>query len=248
MNRGRSRKSRDRFQGFHPEAFRFFRRLARNNHKPWFDRHRSVYDQQVAGALRGLFEALLPVVLALDPDFDIAGKTGANFSRINRDIRFARDKSPYRRNLYLYFSHPRNQRRDTRLYVGLSADGVTCGFAAYDGRSSCLELLLKPRRARNPQPLDAFVRRLKRRYQIYWHGRERGEWKKYSGSPQTEKEWKRCRAWVIRKQFPASRRALRSPNFAREVAKIFRELFPVYAYTTIEGPRGERALGRPRPR
>ncbi|MGH9863374.1 MAG: DUF2461 family protein, partial [Candidatus Acidiferrales bacterium] len=75
------------FRGFQPEAFRFFRLLARNNHKPWFDRHREVYDEQVAGALKGLFEELAPVALRLSPDFDVSGKTGRNFSRINRDIR-----------------------------------------------------------------------------------------------------------------------------------------------------------------
>jgi uncharacterized protein (DUF2461 family) len=83
-------KSGPRFSGFHPEAFRFFRRMARNNRKPWFDRHRHIYDQHISGALRALFEELVPFVLSLDDDFEISGKTGRNFSRINRDIRFAR--------------------------------------------------------------------------------------------------------------------------------------------------------------
>ncbi|MFQ5779132.1 MAG: DUF2461 family protein, partial [Terriglobia bacterium] len=63
-----------RFQGFHPEAFRFFRRLARNNHKPWFDRNRALYQQHVAGALKGLFEELAPTMMELDPDFELSGK------------------------------------------------------------------------------------------------------------------------------------------------------------------------------
>jgi len=235
-------KARPRFQGFHPEAFRFFRRLARNNHKPWFDKNRPIYDQHVAGALRGLFEELVPAMLALDPDFEISGKTGRNFSRINRDIRFARDKSPYRRNLYLYFGRHGDRGADTRLYVGLSADGITCGLAAYDGRDSSLERLLKPRRAQQPAEFEKAIRRLARRYEMYWHGTEKGEWRKYPGYPRTDKEWKRCRAWVIRRQFPATRRELRSPRFAHQVEKIFQELFPLYAFSSLEGFRGERAL------
>jgi len=148
-------RERPRFRGFHPEAFRFFRRLARSNHKPWFDRNRALYEEHVAGALKGLFEALAPRMLALDPGFEVSGKTGRNFSRINRDIRFARDKSPYRRNLYLYFI-PRGAESDTRLYVGLSAEGVTCGYAARNGRespeASGLARLLKPRRANWKRP------------------------------------------------------------------------------------------------
>ncbi len=221
-------KPRPRFEGFDPQAFAFFRRLARNNHKPWFDKNRPVYDHYVAGALKALFEELVPVVLKLDPDFDISGKTGRNFSRINRDIRFARDKSPYRRNLYLYFG-PANSESDTRLYVGLSADAVPCGFATYGGRDSDLERA-KARRAAHPAPVDRMLRRFGRRYEIYWHGTERGEWRKYSGAPRTDKDWKRCRAYVVRRVFPSSRRELRSPAFARTVARIFRDLFPLYSF------------------
>jgi len=235
-------KPRPRFRGFHPEAFRFFRRLARNNHKPWFDRHRAVYEEHVAGALKGLFEALAPRLLRLDFSFEVSGKTGRNFSRINRDIRFARDKSPYRRNLYLYFI-PRGAESDTRLYVGLSAEGVTCGFAARNGRGSTMERLLKPRRLKNPPALERFLRRL-RAYEMYWHGRQRGDWKKYLGAPRTDRDWKRCRSFVVRRKFPPSRRALRSPAFARRVEKIFRRLFPLYAFATLEGGRGDRALPR----
>ena len=249
-------RERPRFRGFHPEAFRFFRRLARSNHKPWFDRNRALYEEHVAGALKGLFEALAPRMLALDPGFEVSGKTGRNFSRINRDIRFARDKSPYRRNLYLYFI-PRGAESDTRLYVGLSAEGVTCGYAARNGRespeASGLARLLKPRRAKNPARLERFLRRLLlrgkrsgqgRRYEMYWHATERGEWKKYSGAPKSNRDWKRCRSFVVRRKFPPGRRTLRTPAFARAAEKIFRELFPLYAFTAIEGPTGERALHR----
>ena len=236
-------RERPRFRGFHPEAFRFFRRLARSNHKPWFDRHRAVYEEHVAGALKGLFETLAPRMLALDPDVEVSGKTGRNFSRINRDIRFARDKSPYRRNLYLYFI-PRGAESDTRLYVGLSAEGVTCGYAARNGRDSALTRLLKPRRAKNPAALDRVIQRLRRRYEMYWHATERGKWKKYLGAPKSDRDWKRCRSFVVRRMFPPGRRTLRSAAFARAAEKIFRELFPLYAFTAIEGPTGERALHR----
>jgi len=42
-----------------------------------------------------------PTVLALDDRFDATGRTGANFSRINRDIRFAKDKTLYKTQMYL---------------------------------------------------------------------------------------------------------------------------------------------------
>ena len=225
-----------RFRGFHPEAFRFFRQLARNNHKPWFDKNRPIYEEHVSGALKGLFEELAPPMLRLDPEFEISGKTGKNFSRINRDIRFARDKSPYRGNLYLYFGRHGTD-LGTRLYVGLSADGVTCGFAAYHGRGSEMEEFLKPRRAREPAAVERILARHSRRYEMYWHAMERGEWKKHPGRPQSDTDWARCQALIVRRLFPPSHLALRLPRFARQIEKIFRELFPLYAFATREAAR-----------
>ncbi len=114
----------------------------------------------------------------------------------------------------------------------------------YNGRHSALARLLKPRRASNPQLLERLVRRLSRKYEMYWYATERGAWTQYPGAPRSEKDWKRCRAWVVRKRFPSERQQLRSAGFTREVARIFRELFPLYAFSAIEGRAGEQALKR----
>jgi uncharacterized protein (TIGR02453 family) len=114
------------FVGFTSDSFGFFRELAQNNNKAWFDQNRERYDRHVVGAFRGLLEALQPFLLKLNPHFETGGKTGRNFSRINRDIRFSKDKSPYKPNYYLYiFNRSREPQSDGRLYVGLSAECIT---------------------------------------------------------------------------------------------------------------------------
>src|SRR5580692_10906479 len=77
-----------------PATLRFFRDLKRNNRKEWMDANRDRYRADVVAPFRALLSALAPYVIQLHPDFDTAGRTGVNFSRINRDIRFARDKTP----------------------------------------------------------------------------------------------------------------------------------------------------------
>src|SRR5215472_6186967 len=157
----------DSFQGFAQESFRFFRDLAKNNNKPWFDAHREVYETYVVGAFRSLLATLEPFLLELNPYFEISGKTNANFSRINRDIRFSKDKAPYKSNYYLYVYDTRRSRKtDGRLYVGLSADCLTVGFATYSawvrGKTSALELVFprhfQKERALFDQLLDQSVR------------------------------------------------------------------------------------------
>src|SRR6476661_410000 len=111
---------------FTRETFRFFRDLARNNRKVWMDANRERYQEFVVKPFRRFLEELSPAVLRLDSRFDTAGRTGANFSRINRDIRFAKDKTPYRAQMYLKVSAPFSGETG-QLYAGISADAVTAG-------------------------------------------------------------------------------------------------------------------------
>src|SRR4029077_10026090 len=84
-----------------PATLRFFRDLKRNNRKEWMDANRDRYRADVDTPFRALLTAMTPELTHLHPDFDTAGRTGVNFSRINRDIQFARDKTPYHPHIYM---------------------------------------------------------------------------------------------------------------------------------------------------
>lgn len=237
------------FSGFTAESFDFFRSLARNNHKSWFDENRERYDRHVVGVFRGLLRSLDTIVLALNPHFEVGGKTNGNFSRINRDIRFSKDKTPYALNYYLYIYDGRQTRQATgRLYVGLNADCVTVGFATYAawqaGESSSLQSVFRRRfvshRAIFDDLLDRVVRR--GRYQTYWHrnekidpkkgGAKKAEWVQHPGLPRQNEEWLTLQAWIVRKVFEPNARGIGTPAFARKVESIFRDLYPLYLFTT----------------
>ena len=91
---------------FSREIFRFFKDLSRHNKKTWMDANRERYQASVVRPFRRLLEETAPAVLALDDRFDTAARNGQNFSRINRDIRFAKDKTPYRPQMYLKYAVP----------------------------------------------------------------------------------------------------------------------------------------------
>src|SRR5207302_7380145 len=167
------------------ETFRFFRELSRNNAKEWMDENRERYQSAVVQPLRGLLEELTPAVRRLYPAFDVSGRTGVNFSRINRDIRFAKDKTPYRPQMYLMFpSRGGKNRRPGELYVGVTEDVVTAGFRAYfdrDTKASALGLRIR----QAPKWCALHKRRIARRYESYWYSMEKGEWTKNDGWPLT---------------------------------------------------------------
>src|SRR5579862_6580237 len=206
---------------FSQETFRFFRELGRNNHKPWMDENRERYRTVIVEPFRELLERLTPAARKLNPRFAVGGRVGENFTRINRDIRFARDKSPYRTQMYLFFAEPEG---GAELYVGLSAETATCGFRVQsEGRDSPLATVGRARGREN----TAWIARQKRRfakYDSYWYATEKGDWAKHNGWPVNPEDWKKFQGWVVRRKLApiAATRA----GFEREVGKIFREVYP----------------------
>jgi uncharacterized protein (TIGR02453 family) len=220
---------------FGKEIFRFFRELSRNNKKVWMDANRERYQETVVLPFRRLCEELSPAVLKLDPRFDAMGRRGTNFSRINRDIRFAKDKTLYRTQMYLKFSpHFSGDGEIGQLYTGISADTVTVGFRIYSGskrKESALGRIAEPRALADPSRLTQQKKRLARRYESYWYSSEKGEWKKHDGWPVNPEDWKKIQGWVVRRKFAPA--AATRVSYPREAAKIFRELFPLLRFTSL---------------
>jgi len=220
---------------FRRETFQFFKELGRNNHKEWMDANRERYQSAVVQPFRRLLEELAPTALKLDSGFDTSGRTGPNFSRINRDIRFAKDKTPYKTQMYLKFSVPAPQKRETgQLYVGLSKDTVTAGFRIYSGgkrKESTLALIAEPRVLASPRWVAKQKTRLGRRYESYWYTMEKGEWTKHPGWPAAVDNWKKILAWIVRRKLSPS--AAMRASFPGDVAKVFRDLYPFVRFTSL---------------
>lgn len=71
----------------------FLAQLARNNNRPWFETHRPDYERA-----RSLFESLVvELILGIGRFEDMGGVTPKDsVMRIHRDVRFSKDKSPYK--------------------------------------------------------------------------------------------------------------------------------------------------------
>ncbi len=217
---------------FGAETFRFFRELGRNNRKAWMDENRERYRAHVVEPLRALLAALTPAAQKLNPEFDVSGRTGRNFSRINRDIRFAADKSPYRTQMYLTFSDQRAaDGDDAQLYVGVSPEAVTSGFRIYgQGRDSRLARTAIPRATAHAAWLAQQARRLGKKYDSYWYSVQKGEWTKHDGWPTHPDNWKRLKGWIVRRKMKPA--AATRAGFPIQVSKIFREVFPLYQFAS----------------
>jgi uncharacterized protein (TIGR02453 family) len=84
------------FAGYRSEAFEFLEGLAADNTKAFFDAHRSTYDNAIAAPTRRLVDEMTPLLRsAVHPEVRGEAKVGRSLFRINRDVRFAKDKTPY---------------------------------------------------------------------------------------------------------------------------------------------------------
>jgi uncharacterized protein (TIGR02453 family) len=220
---------------FSKDTFQFFRELGKNNHKVWMDENRERYRECIVQPFRRFLEDLAPAVLQLNADFDVSGRTGANFSRINRDIRFAKDKTLYKTQMYVKFQRPSlGDRESGQLYVGLSTDTVTVGFRIYSGskrKESALALIVQPRVTGNPRWVARQKRRLSRTYESYWYSTVKGEWTKHESWPTNIEDWKKIQAWIVRKKMKPS--AATQPAFCKEIVKVFKDLYPLLKFTGI---------------
>lgn len=219
---------------FTAETPRFFRELKRNNRKEWMDANRGRYRQHVVEPMRRLLDAIGPAMLKLDAGFSVGGRTGENFSRINRDIRFSSDKRPYRPQMYLLFSRAAEKGREGgQLFVNIGAEAVTAGFRIYSmNRQGVLARLGAPRAMENGAWLARQQNKLGRRFESYWYASENGEWTKHPGWPRGARDWKRAKGWVVRKKFSSS--AATRPGFTDECARVLREVFPLYRFCCLE--------------
>ena len=96
----------DDFQGFSKGFFDFFRELSDNNNKAWFAENKVRYEAKIVSPILAFVEEMGPRLNKISPHF-IADprKSGGSMFRIYRDVRFSKDKRPYKENAGCQFRH-----------------------------------------------------------------------------------------------------------------------------------------------
>ena len=105
-----------RFDGFADRDGRFFRALARNQRREWFAMHKEEYDE---GWLTPMKALLAEMRTRLEPLYSHDPLAEPKIFRIHRDVRFSKDKSPYKTHI------------GGLLAIGGTGDGPSAGAALY---------------------------------------------------------------------------------------------------------------------
>jgi uncharacterized protein (TIGR02453 family) len=92
-----------KFTGFPDEGRAFLKGLEKNNKKEWFDKNRAGYDEGLLEPGKAFVEAVGAKLKAVEPAIHAIPKVNGSIFRINRDVRFSKDKRPYKTYFDMWF-------------------------------------------------------------------------------------------------------------------------------------------------
>ena len=78
---------------FNPAFVKFFKELSKNNKTEWFNENRKTYEKEVKEPFSIFVEEMIQRIRKYEPEINI--KPSDAIMRINKDIRFSKDKTPY---------------------------------------------------------------------------------------------------------------------------------------------------------
>ncbi|MEE8523501.1 MAG: DUF2461 domain-containing protein [Thermoanaerobaculia bacterium] len=124
---------------FGPELFEFLEELRDNNRRDWFQANKQRYLRDVRDPMLGFISDFGPMLEKISPRFRADPRpAGGSLFRIYRDVRFSKDKSPYKTHVAARFNHERA--KDVHapgFYLHLGPDQVYCAIGIWhpDGPS-----------------------------------------------------------------------------------------------------------------
>lgn len=91
---------------FKKSTARFLRELEKNNNREWFELNKQRYEDDVREPALAYIEAMAPHLAKISDCFVASPKKiGGSLMRVYRDMRFSKDKTPYKTNIGIQFRH-----------------------------------------------------------------------------------------------------------------------------------------------
>ncbi len=209
-----------------PEAgLAFLRDLDANNDKAWFHANKKRYERELKLPGRALVEAINQELEKISPGHVTPAAKAVN--RINRDIRFSKDKTPYNVKLWAGF-HDRTVPKGASagFYFGFDLEEAGIGAGAWMPPKEYIAAL-RAHIASHHDTLEGILAALPSDY-----GELAGE--KYKRVPKPYApdhpagEWLKHKGFHIGKKVPLS--LVTTNDFVPAVAQAFRELQPLVAF------------------
>ncbi len=115
------------FSGFPPETIQFYADLLQHNERPWFEAHKADYQKYVLepGKLFVMALGERLKTISAEIQFDTRTNGSGSIMRIYRDVRFSKDKTPYKTYLGIIFWEGSGKKTESPgFHFGMDATGA----------------------------------------------------------------------------------------------------------------------------
>ena len=118
---------------FTPALFSFLRDLRENNNRDWFQANKERYEQKLRHPALQFISDFGPLLRKISPEFNADPRpSGGSLFRIYRDVRFSKDKSPYKAYTGIQFRHKLGKDKSAPgFYLHLAPGEIFMGAGIY---------------------------------------------------------------------------------------------------------------------
>ena len=222
------------FQGFPQIGLEFFMAIRVNDGRGFCLQSHGGYEEGVRTPARLLAAALGETVRDIDPELETRPEKVV--SRINRDVRFSNDKSPYRDYIWIAFRKPGADRSTTMgMYFDISDSGASYGMGFYNENRP---LMNAPRRRilTEPERVTEAVNSALDEFTLHANAFRRMAIP--SEVPEELKAWYALKGFYVEKEINDFD-LIRSPALADEIIRGYLHLKPLYRYIASLTPEQE---------
>ena len=224
---------------FAPAALKFFRGLARNNDREWFEARRDTFESEVKQPMLAVIEQVNHALSGFAPEH-VREPRKAMF-RIYRDTRFSADKRPYKSHLGAWWVRQGLEKTSgAGFYFHVGAREVVVAAGAYMPTPDQLLAIRRHIDANHEEIRSILAARKLRSLMTEWEGEPMKRVPKGFAQTSPAAELLKCRKWGLSATLPAE--AATSPTLVREIARRFEAVTPLIRF--LNAPL---ALARPRP-
>jgi uncharacterized protein (TIGR02453 family) len=214
------------FNGFSENTIKYLEQLGMNNNKAWFEENRPDYEEFVLNRFKALVMELGPYMCEMDPFLDI--RPNKCISRIYRDVRFSKNKAPYRNNMWISFKRSnKDWKNQPTYYFELFTHGYRFGMGFYDAPKEFMEEL-REKLLTGDKELMKLIKNFKKQNLFRLEG---VSYKKTLNAsvPEELREWyqKKDLYFVCDRELDDK---IFTPQLVDELVESFRQLLPFHDY------------------
>lgn len=110
----------------------YLNKLSKNNNREWFEANRELFNSDFLEPAVQFVSEMGEKLLSLDPEIVAIPKTDKSIFRLHRDVRFSKNKAPYKTNAGLYFWNGKAKKMDASgFYFHLEPKYFFIGAGTY---------------------------------------------------------------------------------------------------------------------